>query len=149
MNDCVLVMASAMDPRLTSRALATIRLWWPELSETRTVREVVWRRPTSPLSPYTPPNTPGVCGCGCMYVCLCVLYIYEAICHVDVRFVLATDGVWDVIDEEYIRKFALYSKYKDPKDLALFLAHKAAHRRTKRDLARDDITGSTRHQQLI
>ena len=84
-----------------------------------------------------------------MYVCLCVLYIYEAICHVDVRFVLATDGVWDVIDEEYIRKFALYSKYKDPKDLALFLAHKAAHRRTKRDLARDDITGSTRHQQLI
>jgi serine/threonine protein phosphatase PrpC len=58
------------------------------------------------------------------------------------RFVLASDGVWDVIDEELIRKMGLYYKYKDPRDLAIYLAEKAVKRRTKQGLSKDDITGS-------
>eukprot|EP01036_Dinobryon_divergens_P036168 gene36168-47025_t len=56
------------------------------------------------------------------------------------RFVLASDGVWDVIDEELIRKVGLYYKYKDPRDLAIYLAEKAVKLRTKQGLSKDDIT---------
>lgn len=54
---------------------------------------------------------------------------------------LASDGVWDVIDEELIRKMGLYYKYKDSRDLAIYLAEKAVKRRTKQGLSKDDITG--------
>ena len=57
------------------------------------------------------------------------------------RFVLASDGVWDVIDTELIRKVGLYYKYKDPRDFAIYLAEKALKRRTKLHLSKDDITG--------
>jgi len=56
--------------------------------------------------------------------------------------VLASDGVWDVIDEELVRKMGLYYKYKDPRDFAIYLAEKALKRRTKLKLSKDDITGS-------
>jgi hypothetical protein len=55
--------------------------------------------------------------------------------------VLASDGVWDVIDEELVRKMGLYYKYKDPRDFAVYLAEKALKRRTKLKLSKDDITG--------
>ena len=54
---------------------------------------------------------------------------------------LASDGVWDVIDEELVRKMGLYYKYKDPRDFAIYLAEKALKRRTKLKLSKDDITG--------
>ena len=54
---------------------------------------------------------------------------------------LASDGVWDVIDEELVRKMGLYYKYKDPRDFAVYLAEKALKRRTKLKLSKDDITG--------
>jgi len=57
------------------------------------------------------------------------------------RFVLASDGVWDVIDDELVRKMGLYYKYKDPRDFAIYLAEKAVKRRTKLSLNNDDITG--------
>ena len=54
---------------------------------------------------------------------------------------LASDGVWDVIDAELIRKVGLYYKYKDPRDFAVYLAEKALKRRIKQGISKDDITG--------
>ena len=84
------------------------------------------------------------------YVCMYVLLEWTTICETCeltmdsyfFRFVLASDGVWDVVDEELIRKVAMYYKYKDPRDLAVYLAEKAVKLRTKQSLSKDDITGS-------
>jgi hypothetical protein len=62
-------------------------------------------------------------------------------CALGFRFVLASDGVWDVIDAELIRKVGLYYKYKDPRDFAVYLAEKALKRRIKQGISKDDITG--------
>ena len=52
--------------------------------------------------------------------------------------------MWDVIDEELIRKVAMYYKYKDPRDLAVYLAEEASSRRLQQCRSKDDITGQNR-----
>ena len=66
-----------------------------------------------------------------------VMHLYVVV----FRFVLASDGVWDVIDEELIRKVGLYYKYKDPRDLATYIAEEASCRRLQQGRSKDDITG--------
>jgi hypothetical protein len=56
------------------------------------------------------------------------------------RFVLATDGFWDVITPEYVRCNALRGKYVDPYAFAHSLANKARRLREKNNLRNDDIT---------
>ena len=72
-----------------------------------------------------------------LFSCL-ILSLYDQLRS---RFVLASDGVWDVIDEELVRKMGLYYKYKDPRDFAIYLAEKALKRRIKQGISKDDITG--------
>ena len=43
------------------------------------------------------------------------------------RFVLASDGMWDVVSIEDVRLVGLSDKYRDPKALAQYLALKVAH----------------------
>ena len=57
------------------------------------------------------------------------------------RFVIASDGMWDVIDNETVRRLALLFKHRKPADLALHLARKAVRRRTRFSMRGDDITG--------
>eukprot|EP01036_Dinobryon_divergens_P028474 gene28474-37424_t len=56
------------------------------------------------------------------------------------RFVIASDGMWDVIDNETVRRLALLFKHRKPADLALHLARKAVRRRIKFSMRGDDIT---------
>ena len=56
------------------------------------------------------------------------------------RFVIATDGLWDVVPSEYIRCNALRSKYVNPKVFANALAQKARKLRERQGLRMDDIT---------
>jgi serine/threonine protein phosphatase PrpC len=56
------------------------------------------------------------------------------------RLVIASDGVWDVIDNDTVRRYGMYYAYKEPKDFASFLAVKARRRREKYLLKIDDIT---------
>ena len=58
-----------------------------------------------------------------------------------IRFVIASDGMWDAIDNETVRRLALLFKHRKPADLALHLARKAVRRRIKFSLRGDDITG--------
>lgn len=57
-----------------------------------------------------------------------------------VRFVIASDGVWDVIDSETIRRMALCHKYHRNDVLATTIAYKALRRRNKLHMRQDDIT---------
>jgi serine/threonine protein phosphatase PrpC len=56
------------------------------------------------------------------------------------RFILASDGVWDVISSEYIRCNALRSKFLFPQSFANFVANKARRLRERQGLRMDDIT---------
>lgn len=56
------------------------------------------------------------------------------------RFIIASDGMWDVITSEYVRCNALRSKYINPKVFANALAQKARKMREIRGLRMDDIT---------
>ena len=56
------------------------------------------------------------------------------------RFVIASDGLWDVISTENIRRLGLYSAYANAEDFAVMLAHKARSRRERNNLRLDDIT---------
>ena len=69
------------------------------------------------------------------------LFVFCTVCISMRRFVIASDGMWDVIDNETVRRLALQFKHRQPADLALHLARKAVHRRTKRAMRGDDITG--------
>lgn len=60
--------------------------------------------------------------------------------HQHMRIVLASDGMWDVLTLETVRRYGMYYAYKDPKDLAVFLACKARRRRKRDQLKLDDIT---------
>ena len=56
------------------------------------------------------------------------------------RFVLASDGFWDVVSIETVRLTALAKSFKSAKNLANMLANKAVRRRERAGLRQDDIT---------
>jgi len=56
------------------------------------------------------------------------------------RFILASDGFWDVGTNEEVRCLAMSSKYKDATMLARHLCEKAQLRRVRGGLRMDDIT---------
>jgi len=56
------------------------------------------------------------------------------------RFILASDGFWDVVSIDTVRLVSLAKKYKACKTLANMLAHKAVRRRERAGLRQDDIT---------
>lgn len=56
------------------------------------------------------------------------------------RFILASDGFWDVVSIETVRSIGMNEKNRDPRDLASALAHKAHRRRTRDRTRMDDIS---------
>jgi len=56
------------------------------------------------------------------------------------RFVLASDGFWDVVSIDTVRLMALTKSFKSNKALAVALAQKAARRRGRANMRMDDIT---------
>ena len=58
----------------------------------------------------------------------------------DDRFILASDGFWDVVSSENVRQWALHYAYQTPQDLAVMLAVKARKLRKKNEIRMDDIT---------
>lgn len=56
------------------------------------------------------------------------------------RFVLASDGVWDVITSENIRCCALLPKYKNPKTFSDYIAATAVRKRRRLGMRLDDVT---------
>ena len=56
------------------------------------------------------------------------------------RFVLASDGFWDVVGIESVRLAALSKNFKSSKALADWLAQKAVRRRSRGGLRQDDVT---------
>jgi hypothetical protein len=56
------------------------------------------------------------------------------------RFVLASDGFWDVVGAEFIQKTAYNKKYADNSTYASYLAQKAHRYRRKNNMRMDDIT---------
>jgi len=54
------------------------------------------------------------------------------------RFVLASDGMWDVMSSEAVSKLCF--QHKDPKKASLKLANAAWLRRIHRSMHMDDIT---------
>ena len=56
------------------------------------------------------------------------------------RFVLASDGFWDVVSIDTVRLLALCKKFKSNKALASALALKAVRRRERAGIRQDDIT---------
>lgn len=56
------------------------------------------------------------------------------------RFILASDGFWDVISSENVRQWAFHYAYQTPQDLAVMLAVKARKLRKKNEMRMDDIT---------
>lgn len=56
------------------------------------------------------------------------------------RLILATDGIWDVIDNETVRRMSLYYKFSSPSELAQAIAYKARRRRERYGMRIDDIT---------
>eukprot|EP01037_Dinobryon_pediforme_P043002 gene43002-53742_t len=56
------------------------------------------------------------------------------------RFVLASDGMWDVLSCEDVRQSALLFRNREPVDLAYYLAAKAKSRRDRYEWRPDDIT---------
>eukprot|EP00981_Chlorochromonas_danica_P014437 scaffold8013_cov187-Ochromonas_danica.AAC.2 len=75
---------------------------------------------------------------GCLHLPEITSLVIPSNTHV--RFVLASDGMWDVIDNHTVRRMGLYYKYNSADALATALARKAHRRRAKRHLRRDDIT---------
>jgi hypothetical protein len=57
-----------------------------------------------------------------------------------VRFVLGTDGLWDVVSIDDVRRIGLQSRFKDPRLLASHLAEKAVRRRLRARMRMDDIS---------
>lgn len=57
-----------------------------------------------------------------------------------VRFILASDGFWDVASYETVRRAAMKRKYSDPRVLAKHLADKGKRYRNKKLMRADDIT---------
>lgn len=60
--------------------------------------------------------------------------------HQHARFITCSDGVWDVIDSETIRRLALLSPFALAQDLASSIAFKARKRRAALKMRQDDIT---------
>ena len=56
------------------------------------------------------------------------------------RFVLATDGVWDVITKEMVRRTALQPRFANPSEYSTYLALKAQQLRFNAQIKTDDIT---------
>jgi serine/threonine protein phosphatase PrpC len=56
------------------------------------------------------------------------------------RFVLASDGFWDVVSVEDVRRVGLSAAFVDPRELASHLANKALRRRERAKMRADDIT---------
>jgi len=56
------------------------------------------------------------------------------------RFILASDGFWDVVSSENVRQWAFHYAYQTPQDLAVMLAVKARKRRKDNEMRMDDIT---------
>lgn len=56
------------------------------------------------------------------------------------RFIIASDGFWDVVSLESVRCSGLTASHRDPRVLASMLAEKALRRRTKAKMRSDDIT---------
>jgi serine/threonine protein phosphatase PrpC len=54
------------------------------------------------------------------------------------RFILASDGVWDVMSTEQIQTTAL--KFADNDFVAEYIANKAVSERSRRDMRPDDVT---------
>lgn len=65
---------------------------------------------------------------------------YTSNSETTVRVVLATDGLWDVIDNDTVRRAAAWFKHQSSSALAVYLARKAVRRRVKQNLRRDDVT---------
>ena len=53
---------------------------------------------------------------------------------------LASDGMWDVLSDDFIRQIAMHVSHRDPKDLAVYLAYEAKKQRKTRQMTDDDIT---------
>jgi serine/threonine protein phosphatase PrpC len=56
------------------------------------------------------------------------------------RFVLGSDGFWDVVSIETVRCLGLLDINKDPRRLSSHLAHKAHRRRERAKMRMDDIS---------
>jgi len=56
------------------------------------------------------------------------------------RFIIASDGFWDVISNENVRQCALHYAHQTPQDLAVMLAAKARKLRKRNEMRMDDIT---------
>ena len=59
---------------------------------------------------------------------------------VHARFIVATDGYWDVVSLESTRCMALHKKFPDSNKLSRALAEKALRRRQRSNMRIDDIT---------
>jgi len=59
---------------------------------------------------------------------------------VHARFILGTDGYWDVVSLESTRCMALHKKFPDPSKLSRALAEKALRRRQRSNMRIDDIS---------
>lgn len=58
-----------------------------------------------------------------------------------VRFILASDGVWDVLTSETVRQWSLSKQHGETaRDLAVYLSLKARRRRARLQMRMDDIT---------
>ena len=56
------------------------------------------------------------------------------------RFILASDGFWDVVPIESVRVLVMSNKFKDSRELATHLTRKAARKRIKQNMRMDDIS---------
>lgn len=74
--------------------------------------------------------------------CVCVPEVsaYSVPDDVHARFVVASDGVWDVLSIEEIRCVGMSDKLRDAKALAQYIAQKAQRRRDRGAIRNDDIT---------
>ena len=60
--------------------------------------------------------------------------------NIHVRFVLGSDGFWDVVSMEDVRCVGMITTNSDPRMLASQLAQKAHRRRDRAKIRMDDIT---------
>jgi serine/threonine protein phosphatase PrpC len=65
---------------------------------------------------------------------------YTVPVNMHARFVLATDGVWDVVSLNDVRCCGLLKKFQDSRVLATHLASKALRRRERAGMRADDIS---------
>lgn len=56
------------------------------------------------------------------------------------RFIIASDGLWDVMTSDFIKCIAFLPKFADPQKFASYLARKAWKRRHRKGIRMDDIT---------